>query len=233
MYEIFYLKCEIRSFLNKITDQYKKRLYSVSKENNHFCRPIFVGVAHFPPTTKAVAGQYHPSHFANCKKSHNVFGKRRLSRWMDIGTAASVSRMCESDYLFSFGTDHRYNVILIRKICLVSVKTIKTYLWCFPVIWLCLPKPSCVAPVTRITLSGWSNFRTRTRPKPTVYISRYQIGTVTSVKVTFSSRRPNVSYISFKILFNLNIIKNLKYLMILRFTSRYSLLYELVLLWSF
>lgn len=200
MYEIFYLKCDICSFLNQITDQYIKRLYSVPKEKNQFFRPIFVGVAHFPPTTKAATGQYHPSHFANRKRSYNVFGKHRLARWMEIDLdTVWVSRKRESDYLFSFETNHRYNVIFIRKICLVSVKAIRTYLWCFPVIWLCLPKPSRVAPVARITLSSWSNFRPRTRPKPTVYISRYQIWTVTSVKVTFSSRRPNVSYISFKI----------------------------------
>lgn len=71
--------------------------------------------------------------------------------------------------------------------CIQNIFLKLTNLWCFSVVWLCLTKPSSMAPVTGITLSSRSDFCSRTGPKPTINIGRYQVGSITSVKVTFSS----------------------------------------------
>lgn len=96
----------------------------------------------------------------------------------------------------------------------------------FTIVWLCLSIASSVAPITSVSLSCWSykakenipsllmndarffycyqewmwwirtNFSARSRPKPSIFIWWLQIWPIASSKVTFTSGRPNVAYIS-------------------------------------
>lgn len=56
--------------------------------------------------------------------------------------------------------------------CFVSIAVCKSYLWCFPVVRLRLPESSGVAPVAGVALCSWPDFRSRTRPEPTVNVGR-------------------------------------------------------------
>lgn len=61
------------------------------------------------------------------------------------------------------------------------------------VIGLCLIVSTSVAPVTGVALAGRTDLGTGSGPEPSVLIWWLQIGSVTSGKVAFASRCPDIS----------------------------------------
>lgn len=53
-----------------------------------------------------------------------------------------------------------------------------------------------VGPVTSVALGGRSNLSARAGPEPAVNIRRLQVSAVTTSKVAFATRRPNVADVS-------------------------------------
>lgn len=83
-----------------------------------------------------------------------------------------------------------------------------SYLSGFTIVRLGLPEATGEGPIAGVALGGGSDFGAGAGPEPAVHIRGLQIGTITTRKVTFTSRCPDKSHI----------------------TASNSLLYELVFL---
>lgn len=70
------------------------------------------------------------------------------------------------------------------------------YLSSFSVVRLGLSVTAGRTPISRISLSGRSDFRAWSRPEPAVDVWRLQIGSVATGEVAFAAGRPNVTHVA-------------------------------------